>query len=107
MVAMAAQEIWLRWWLGGVRSRGQRRSPVTQAKRPLDAHLLGITANPFWPLGLRTTSIVVSPARAPMTITRSGSRDRQSEILGELDQHNDDGFARALGAWTRLVPYRP
>jgi hypothetical protein len=42
-----------------------------------------------------------------MTITRSGSRDRQSEILGELDPHDDDGFARALGEWTRLVPYRP
>lgn len=48
-----------------------------------------------------------SSPQAPMTITRSGSRDRQSEILGELDPHDDDGFARALGEWTRLVPYRP
>jgi hypothetical protein len=48
-----------------------------------------------------------SSPHAPMTVTRSGSRDRQSEILGELDPHDDDGFARALGEWTRLVPYRP
>jgi hypothetical protein len=47
-----------------------------------------------------------SSPQAPMTITRSGSRDRQSEILGELDPHDDEGFARALGEWTRLVPYR-
>lgn len=42
---------------------------------------------------------------APMTVTRAGSRDRESEILGTLDPNDDDGFARALGEWTRLVPY--
>jgi hypothetical protein len=42
---------------------------------------------------------------APMTITRSASRDRESEILGMVDPSDDDGFARTLGEWTRLVPY--
>jgi hypothetical protein len=48
-----------------------------------------------------------SNPHAPMTITRSDSRDRQSEILGELHPHDDGGFARVLGQWTRLVPYTP
>lgn len=48
-----------------------------------------------------------SSPHAPMKVTRSGSRDRQSEILGELDPHDDEGFARVLGEWTRLVPYHP
>jgi hypothetical protein len=30
----------------------------------------------------------------------------QSEVLGELDPGDDDGFARLLGDWTRLVSYR-
>jgi hypothetical protein len=48
-----------------------------------------------------------SSPHAPMTINRSGSRDNQSEILGELDRHDDGEFARALAEWTRLVPYHP
>jgi hypothetical protein len=32
---------------------------------------------------------------------------RPTEILGELDPHDDGGFARVLGEWMRLVPYRP
>lgn len=40
-----------------------------------------------------------------MTVTRAGSRDRESEILVALDPTDDDGFARTLGEWTRLVPY--
>lgn len=43
---------------------------------------------------------------APMTITRSGGVHGGSEILGELDPHDDDGFARLLGDWTGLVPFR-
>lgn len=42
-----------------------------------------------------------------MMVTRSGSRDRRSETVGELDPHDDEGFACALGDWTRLVPYCP
>jgi hypothetical protein len=40
-----------------------------------------------------------------MTVTRAGSRDRESEILGTLDPNDNDGFARLLGEWTRIVPY--
>jgi hypothetical protein len=32
-----------------------------------------------------------------MTVTRAGSRDRESEILGKLDPSDDDGFTRTLG----------
>jgi hypothetical protein len=41
---------------------------------------------------------------APMTVTRLARL--ANEELGELDPEDDDGFARLLGEWTRLVPYR-
>ncbi|MBE8519279.1 hypothetical protein ILP97_17475 [Amycolatopsis sp. H6(2020)] len=42
---------------------------------------------------------------APMSIRRSGSVDRDSEIVAVLEPGDDDGFAAALGEWTRLVPW--
>lgn len=43
---------------------------------------------------------------APMRISRSGGANGASETLGDLDPSDDDGFARLLGDWTRLVAYR-
>jgi hypothetical protein len=41
-----------------------------------------------------------------MTVTRSGDVHSGSETLGEFDPGDDASFARLLGDWTRLVPYR-
>lgn len=43
--------------------------------------------------------------KAPMTIRRSGSIDRDTEVVATLEPGDDDGFAAALGEWTRLVPW--
>jgi hypothetical protein len=43
---------------------------------------------------------------APMIVTSSCGTPSQKIDLGELDPGDDDGFARILGEWTRLVPYR-
>jgi hypothetical protein len=42
---------------------------------------------------------------APMTIRRSGSVDPDTEVVAVLEPGDDDGFAAALGEWTRLVPW--
>jgi hypothetical protein len=42
---------------------------------------------------------------APMTISRSHHIDRESDVVAVLDPDDDDGFAEALGEWTRLVPW--
>jgi hypothetical protein len=43
--------------------------------------------------------------QAPMTISRLRRIDRESEVVAVLDPADDDGFAQALGEWTRLVPW--
>jgi hypothetical protein len=43
--------------------------------------------------------------KAPMTIRRSGSIDRDTEVVATLEPGDSDGFAAALGEWTRLVPW--
>lgn len=42
---------------------------------------------------------------APMTISRSPRIDHESDVVAVLDPGDDDGFAEALGQWTRLVPW--
>jgi hypothetical protein len=42
---------------------------------------------------------------APMTISRLRRIDRETEVVAVLDPADDDGFAKALGEWTRLVPW--
>ncbi len=65
MVVMAAQRMMaseVAEWRS--QSRARRLCAVSQAKVRSTAHRLGMTANPFWPAGLRTISIVVRRVRA-------------------------------------------
>jgi hypothetical protein len=44
---------------------------------------------------------------AAMTATTHRGYPSEQVNLGELDPRDDDGFARVLGEWTRLVPFWP